>query len=342
MKAQWWDDIENGYGIEIERYWQVRGAFRLDSDRGPLFLKRSRLTEKELRFVTAALAHLDRRGFDRTPRVIATTDGAPFLCAGGARYVLTEWRTGEECDFDNRADTQETAGLIAELHQASAGFDPPPGCLRWQYGTWPQTFRRRLAELALFGRIAGIRAETHEFDREFLRRLAEQTAYGQEAYAWLQESRYPGLVFLARRERGFCHHDLAHHNVIREPDGRLTLVDFDYAICDLRVHDLANLLRRVLKRNGWQPGQAWEIVAAYDRRKTLLPAELELLAVLLWWPQEYWQVAFQYYFEHLPWPQERFIEALRKKSSRPESQRAFVEELRKEARSPTLHGGARR
>jgi Ser/Thr protein kinase RdoA (MazF antagonist) len=97
---------------------------------------------------------------------------------------------------------------------------------------------------------------------------------------------------------------------LRLSDGQLCLVDFDYAIRDLRIHDLINLLVRNLRHNEWHLDVCNLILHEYHRRSKLSADEIEVMHILLSWPQDFWQVGLQYYVEQLPWPAKRFLHKL--------------------------------
>ncbi len=44
----------------------------------------------------------------------------------------------------------------------------------------------------------------------------------------------------------FCHHDLAHHNILINKE-EVYFLDFDYAVIDLKVHDICNFINKAIK-----------------------------------------------------------------------------------------------
>jgi Ser/Thr protein kinase RdoA (MazF antagonist) len=114
------------------------------------------------------------------------------------------------------------------------------------------------------------------------------------------------------RRGGLCHHDLAHHNVLLTAAGP-ALVDFDCVLADLGLHDLANLLRRLLRLAEWDPAPGRAVLAAYRELRPFGEGEAAALLPLLRFPEEAWQTGHQYYAENLPWPEERYLELLARK-----------------------------
>jgi CotS family spore coat protein len=181
------------------------------------------------------------------------------------------------------------------------------------FGTWPRRWRRKREEIALFAAWARASARPGAFDREYARLAPEWLRAADQALAELEASPYRALSGAGRRRGGLCHHNLAHHNVLLTPDG-LALVDFNHALADLGVHDLANLLRRLLRLVGWDPTPGLACLEAYRTVAGFGPADLALLRPLLRFPEEGWQIGRQYYVEQLRWPKERFLAQLADKA----------------------------
>jgi CotS family spore coat protein len=101
----------------------------------------------------------------------------------------------------------------------------------------------------------------------------------------------------ARDEREFCHHDFAHHNVLIGENHTVSVIDFDYAICDVRAHDIASLILRNMKHTGWDGRTAQFILRAYDQTSKLMKGETDLIYGMLRFPQDFWEAGYFYYVE---------------------------------------------
>ncbi|HYH05051.1 MAG TPA: hypothetical protein VEC37_18315, partial [Bacillota bacterium] len=97
-----------------------------------------------------------------------------------------------------------------------------------------------------------------------------------------------------------CYHDWAYHNVLIY-QGAAYLIDFDYMLADLPVHDRVNLISRYLRLHGWSTEALLKIVWNFDRFYPWLRGELKLLRIYLMFPYEYWMLGRQYYLEKQPW-----------------------------------------
>lgn len=317
--------IISGFGLKSLSCETYRGIWRVQTENGYKYLKRSKLNREEIKFIHEVLEYLYRRGFGRAPRLTLNLKGEPFVQDEAGLFVLTDWQFSKELDFRILMDLRAAARFLAEFHLAGEGFEPVrtlPERTLW-YG-WPIKFIRRLRQLEEFEQLAQSEAERSEFSRLYLRHF--NTFYRQAVYSLelLFRAPYPIVAQTDSARRSLCHHDFSGRNLLRTYDHRLFLVDFDYCLRDLKIHDIINLLVRNLKHNGWRVEVCRFILEEYQRVSSLSREEIEVMQVLLTWPQDFWQVGLQYYLEKLPWPKERFLKKLEEKVNTEPAREAFL------------------
>jgi CotS family spore coat protein len=298
------------YGLAVRSSRQYRKVWRLETGQTSLYLKKTKLNPTKIHFIHAALTHLKQQGFDQAPPLMINSQGEPFIRGTDGLYVLTSWLNGRELDFRLFMDLKQASTFLARFHLHSRGFTPPPPAVRSDWPDWPNQLAFRITQLKDFCRLAQAQKETAPFSRLFLRYF--EPFYRQAVASWerLLTTPYPEVAATARQQSGFCHHDYSGRNILRTYDNRLALVDFDYCLQDIRIHDLINLLVRNLKHNNWRMELCRLILTTYHQTAALTPAEVEVMQVLLSWPQDFWQIGLQYYVEKLPWPAERFLKKL--------------------------------
>ena len=76
---------------------------------------------------------------------------------------------------------------------------------------------------------------------------------------------------------------------------QIHVIDFDYAINDLRVYDLGRFLRSLVSRNQWSWELGQEILDTYSTLRPLSPEEKHVLIAFLTFPRTYWLYAGRYY-----------------------------------------------
>jgi CotS family spore coat protein len=315
------------YDIEIYNARRHRKVWQLDTSAGPKYLKQTGLLPADLRFIQEALKHLERRRFNCIPLFLPAKSGEPFAAVQEKLYTVTNWYLGTELDFRLLMDVKQAAAFLGVFHLKSRGFSPGQAGYRTVWHNWPEKLAGRIEDLAEFRKTAWAEKETSAFSRLFLRYFEPFYRQANLSYQRLLISNYPHVARDAAATGGFCHHDFSGRNLIRTYDNRLILVDFDYCLRDIRIHDLINLLIRNLKHNYWEPGLSRFILSEYHRVYPLTPEELEVIYVLLCWPQEFWQVGLQYYREKLPWPEGRFLKKLERKVDQRFDKKKFLAEF---------------
>jgi CotS family spore coat protein len=322
------ENIIEKYGLHLKTYKPCRRVWRVETDAGYKYLKKSKLSPAEIKFIYEAQEYLYHNSFDNIPRLARSKFGEPFVSEENGLYILTDWYFGTELDFRILMDLKQASRFLAEFHLRSAGFQPSePDQQRTCWLNWPQKFEQRLEELQDFRRLANLEKESSAFSRLYLRNFEPYYRQAELSYQALLKSPYPEVALAASQNVSFCHHDYSGRNVLRTFHNRLFLVDFDYCLRDLRIHDLINLLVRNLKHNEWRPELSSFILEEYQQISQLTPEEIEVMYVLLCWPQDFWQVGLQYYYEKLPWPKERFIKKLQHKIDYRAARNKFLAEF---------------
>lgn len=321
------DALVAEYSFEIRQVWQHRKIWRLDTTNGPKYLKKSKLTWQDLIFIHEAVEYLYQQGFTQVPRFNLTRNGEPFIRVGSELYVLTDWYQGQELDFRVLMDLKQACCLLARFHQAGCGFNPSNPGLRTAWLDWPVKWENRLRDLEDFRTLARLEKDNSAFSRLYLRHFEPFYRQANQSYQRLLDSPYSQIATEAAHRRSFCHHDFSGRNLLRTNEGPLVMVDFDYCLRDLRIHDLINLLVRNLKHTGWQNELARFILTQYHQTNPLCLEELQVMLILLSWPQDFWQIGLQYYQEKLPWPRERFIKKLERKIDQRFDRERFLKEF---------------
>lgn len=294
------------FGLKLLEVRTCRKIWMLNTSDGYKYLKRSRLTAEDLRFIDQALEYLHSRAFTAAPRFIHSLRGEPFAETDGSLYILTDWIFSEEMNFRSPDDLREAAGFLARFHYYSRGFIPKQANYRTCWLAWPDKLATRIEQLLEFQRMALAEKEKSPFSRLFLQHFAAFFRPAIQSYQNLMASPYREVASVAARSKSFCHHDYSDRNLLKTPRQGIFLVDFDYCCRDLRIHDLINFMTRLLKHRSWDIEYCTLILKEYSRIIPLAPEEIAVMLPLLQWPQDFWQVGLQYYCEKLAWPPERF------------------------------------
>ncbi|MGE5550673.1 MAG: CotS family spore coat protein [Bacteroidota bacterium] len=325
--------LEEQYNLRVKTCARARSAWRIETDAGPRFVKRTQADRESLPFVTGLHDYLDRTWPGIAPRIHRSRTGEAAFQYGLDNYLLLDALPGREADYLNPGDPGAVAAGLAAFHRAARGYDlasAPPS--RRRHGSWPGIMTARLADLDRFWRLAKTRGGC--FDRAY---LALRAAFLPEAAAardYLLASAYPRLAADAALSREICHHDLAHHNALIEGD-TVRFLDLDYAVGDTVLHDLANLCGHLLRLFGWELDPVRAVLARYWAGPPP-PAALAVLGGMLLWPQDCWQIGRQFYDEHQPWTEDEFLALLRRKCGKTRARRGFLRRFWREYQLPAL------
>lgn len=302
------------FGLKLHSFQSIRKIWRVKTDAGFKYLKKSKLNPVELEFIFEALEYLNAQSFPNVLRLALSKSGTPYAEHRGELYILTDWVFSREVDFGILMDLKQASRFLAEFHLKSQGFSPLvklPARTAWL--NWPSKMELRLKQMDHFRELAISEQNTSDFSRLYLSYFDYYRNQGAIAYQVLMGSPYPEVAATAAAQRSFCHHDFSGRNLLRAFDGRLILIDFDYSLLDLRIHDLINLIVRNLKHSDWDLELCRFILKEYHQVAPLTEEEIEVMQILLIWPHDFWQVGLQYYYEKLPWPKGRFLKKLESK-----------------------------
>ncbi len=318
------------FGLHLRSIQSIRKIWRIKTDTGYKYLKKSKLSPAELQFIYEALEYLYSRSFPGILRLALSKNGLPFVAHQGELYIMTDWVFSREVDFSILMDLKQASRLLAEFHLKGQGFTPLANLpARTLWLSWPSKMELRLRQMDHFQEIALTEQKKSDFSRIYLSYFEFYRRQGEEAYQALLQSPYWEVASIAASVKSFCHHDFSGRNLLRAFDNRLVLIDFDYSLLDLRIHDLINLTARNLKHSHWNPNICRFILKEYHQIAPLTAEELEVMRILFVWPHDFWQVGLQYYYEKLPWPKERFIKKLEDKIKDRMEREGFLREFSK-------------
>lgn len=316
--------IMEAYGLKAVSSQKIRKVFRVQTPDGEFALKPTQTAIKDIEFIQSVLLFLSAKGFPVDP-FIPASDSHCYTVHDGIRYLVSPWFYGEEADFHRLSDLMTGVKLMARFHIESQGFpihSVPSERRYWR--RWFELFDLRIRQMETFYCLSKLRKES--FDRLYHRYLPYFLHQAQEALAELLISPYPWIVAQEECRSYLCHHDFSSRNLLLNTCN-CRLLDLDYCIADLRLHDLANLLLRLLRHDAWKSARARFALQIYHRQYPLSEENLRVLHTFLRWPQDYWQIGLQYYIERLPWPNERFMRTLNKKIADEPLRQRFLSEF---------------
>lgn len=321
--------VQDAYGLEVIEIEKIKNVYKIKTHERYLCLKVIKYEFGHFLFIISAIKHLQANGFQKIPKIIETASGDDYIKLGNFYAYLTDWINAREADYDNPIDIIVAAGKLAELHIKSRGFSVTEEMHpRIGWFKWIETYSTRKNEILDFKNRIEKKDVKTEFDITYLSVMDDELQRAENAIYNIGKSDYILRMIREINLKGFCHHDFAHHNVLIDENGSVNIIDFDYCILDSILHDLSSLMMRCMKYGRWSVESAVFIMDAYSSINPIEPADKEIIAGFLEFPQDYWQVGIQYYWEKQPWGEEFFMKKLGKIIEDRDMRQDFIDEFR--------------
>lgn len=326
--AQILEFVNNKYSIDANSAEKIKNVYKLRSDNVDYCLKVVHYELEHFLFILEAIKHLNKREYKNVPEIIKTTREEEYVEFENCYAYLTEWVDARQCNYDNPFDVILAASALASLHKKSENFEVTKNMSpRIYWLRWVEIFNTRKNEILDFQSRIFNKENKTEFDNKYLCMINEEVNKAERAVTHLSSSRYYSKMLLELSKKGFCHHDFAHHNVLIGRDNEISVIDFDYCILDSHLHDLASLLIRKMKNGKWDINSALFILDVYNSIYKVELDDIPIMAAFIEFPQDFWQVGIQYYWERQPWEEQIFMNKLSKIALDGEEKQEFIREF---------------
>ncbi|MGZ4112296.1 MAG: CotS family spore coat protein [Tumebacillaceae bacterium] len=318
-------DLQELYGFTVVSAKPVRAVTKIETDQGTFALKKVGHKPEKLQFMFEAQEHLFKNGFDKLPRFVKTLDGQPFVDLGDELLFLNTWLDGEESNVRDTDQLRKIVQLQAKFHQASRGFAPSvDASIKTRWAGWIERFEEELADIQNTYERFKDQEPQNELEQVFLETVVPMLEMAEKGVQLLKEAPYLDVLRRERRLRGFVHGDFTYHNFIRTPDGDMQVIDFDYCAHELRTHDFARFMRKMLRRTDWSVETGNFILQTYHEIDPLHEDELQVLRAVLYFPQRYWRAVERGFLSHRYTP-EGSIKKMRQEVARLENWKHYLD-----------------
>lgn len=311
------------FGIEVSDIVPIRKVYLLNTNKGNKILKKTEYSINQISFLEDALGYIEPK-FNRILKYCRASNGDFYVSWKSDTYCLLDVAPGTECQFNNILHLEIAAKELGSFHKASVGFSTRNANKNY-VGKIINDLKRKQNELKFFKTLLTKYDEVTEFDRIVIREIDDYLNECYESINILENSHYYDLCKDIEKI-AICHHDLAYHNILIE-DEKAYFIDFDYAIVDLKVHDLCNLINKVEKSCLFDIDKANLIIENYEKTNSLSKEELEVLYGLLLFPQDFYSICKNYYTRRKNYEEEVFLSKLNKKVNDKLERKEFLKEF---------------
>lgn len=318
-------EIQDKYLLEVETIEKVKNSYKIKTKDGDYGIKVIKYQYPHFYFIFSAIKHLKNRGFNKIPEIINTKDDLGYISLGNNYAYLNKWIDSRSCNYKDLKELKLASETLGELHNCSEGFTLSRHMKpRISWFSWIRVFETRYEEILDFERRIYQKAYRSQFDEIYLNFIKDELEMAKKAIDELKDNKYIEIMDKEVIKRGFCHHDYAHHNVLISKDGEINIIDFDYCILDTHLHDLASLLIRSMKDGNWSIDKAYFILDSYSNTHSLFEEEVRLMKGFIRFPQGFWQIGLQYYWEQQPWGEDFLVSKLNKYLKDRENREKFL------------------
>lgn len=318
-------ELFNRFDLTVYDVIPLRSVYMVSTNKGEKILKKVEYTREELKFIYDVLNYIRPR-FSRIMDFVKDINDEIYTIWDGNMYCIMNLVDGKECNFNNPVNLSIAAKGLGELHYASEGFKSNL-YNKYNNGKLIDTFKRRIQEMEFFKNIACIHENKTEFDEIFINNVDYYIKQIDKSVKLLEDSCYYKLCS-EEDKIVVCHHDLAYHNILIKNE-EAYFIDFDYAVIDLKIHDLCNFINKVVKNFAFDMEKAYTIIENYSIKNSLNKRELEVLNAMLTFPNDFYTISKDYYTKRKDWEEKVFLDRLKKKANYNEDREEFLNQFKK-------------
>ena len=336
--------IDEIYGIKSVNHTYTRDGilFNIKDSHDTFILKTVNDETGRKHFTHLIHSYLQKHGFTNIDSIILTKKHTLTAEINGTDYVCSKVLKGRQCSAESLQDTKKAARLLAKMHNAAKGFtkeeaeklsqslntqsaDNEMPYIKCEAGQLTELFQHRARELMRFKKAA-LRGKGI-FDYEYAAVADKFCNAANDACEALSMSKYDEISLNYIKTGIICHKEYSHHNVIFLSEKEGGIVNFDKASIDLPILDTLNLIKRHMKKNVWSATATKEILNEYSKERSIPCEELEIMKIVLSFPQKLWRIVNKYYNSRRAWCEKSCLLKLKEINEESDTIKNFLREL---------------
>ena len=308
------------YDIAIKRIVRGRGGIIAATDKGyKLFIqceKADKYYERENRITSL----LTDAGYCCTDTYVRNREGGLISeDEDGRKYIMKNWYDARESNVREESDMCRAIAEMANMHLALrkvALEQVETELIACQNNRQDETelrkmYTRHTRELKKAHNYLKQRKRRQDFEQIAFNNI--ESFYDEACIACerLASEEFSGRLIKAAQDMEISHGSYTYHNVL--VNGKNTyVVNFDKYKNECQISDLYQFVRKVMEKYNWDGRMFYRLVDEYDRICPLSDEEMNLLLVLLSYPEKFWKIINQYINSNKSWIPEKNVEKIRK------------------------------
>lgn len=310
--------ILSQYELEIQEVTKGRGAFICDTNKGKLLLVPFRGSKEKGAVLAQFLADVSEKEFpveqiemNKSKEAVSEDEYT------GERYILKTYIEGTEISTNKATEMKEAVALLAIYHNVAQRIEVKVPKERRTEAT-TEVCRRHYRELIKVRNYIRNRKKKNEFEQIYMKNFEHNRKSAEDSLVMLEKQGEENCLY--------CHGDYNQHNVLLSNEG-YRIVHFENFHYNWAMIDLANFIRKMLEKNGWDENLGLELLSEYHRYRPIKGEEFKQLYGLLLFPEKFWKVTNHYMNSRKAWISERDIEKLKTVIEQEERRLKFMENL---------------
>jgi spore coat protein YsxE len=264
----------------VESYGKVQ---KITTKRGTFALKESDMNVEQMNWYLHCMDRLHEIRYERVVPITPTKYGDPFVVINNRYYYVTKW-----VENDARHDFVYEDFIIEELGKLHVNTVKAQTfseeVVKDSYTGLIRRFEHRQLEMERFTEVAERQTYISPFELRYLSQFHKMMRIAEDAKQKVTEW-YEGCAENKRYRSVLCHGRPFRGHVVPDQLGEGSFINFERAVLDTPVKDLAYFFRTAAQYPEWSEQSAIQWLERYENHLPLLKEEKILLASYLKFPE---------------------------------------------------------
>lgn len=277
------------FAEKVEHYGKVKKIY---SNRGVFALKETSCTAQDMEWLIHCYERLASLGYRNIPPIYRTKFGDPVMQAGGKFYYLMPWYSDVQPEsYEKEEFLMEEMGKFHALTVKEQVF--ASDVIVESYSALVNRFETRQLQMEQFTESSERSTYVAPFELNYLTNFHRMMRMAEESKKLVGEW-YRQCDAAQRFRSVLCHGRPLRNHVVFTESGEKLLINFERAVLDTPVRDLAIFFRGVTNYMDWNVEDGLYWLECYERHFRLYPEEKVLLASYLYFPEPVFVLVEQY------------------------------------------------
>ncbi len=265
---------------KLEQHGKVK---KVITKRGTFALKEAEMTEDERSWFTHVIQRLSEIGFHQVVPLYPTKFGDYTVQLGSRTYYLMPWFASDE--RNEKAKDEVLLDHLGKIHALTLKEqDFSNEVVEHSYQYLMNRWENRQYEMERFTEEAEQKTYMSPFELTYLSHFHQIMRMTEEAKRRLKDW-YDTCQREKRYRSVLCHGKVSRNHLVFNPTGEGHLLNFEKAVLDTPVRDLAVYFRRAAHQREWTMEEGKFLLDSYEKHVPLLNEERGLLISYLSYPE---------------------------------------------------------